>query len=152
MPNEGEEAPDFELPDQDGNKVKLSDYRGKWVVLYYFPRAFTSGCTREIQEFVKLWSEFSRLGVEVFGISVDSVSTQKRFAEKYGAKFKLLSDKERSVSRSYGVLRPTGTAERVTFIINPEGKIAKVIRNVKPEEHPRKALEYLSTVLGNALT
>lgn len=147
MVNEGEEAPDFELPDQDNNKVRLSEYRGRWVILYFFPKAFTPGCTIETKEFSSLWNEFNKLGVEVFGISVDSVSTQRRFAAKYGAQFKLLSDKEKSVSRAYGVLRPTGTAERVTFIINPEGKVAKVIKNVSPGEHPRKALEYLSTVL-----
>ena len=143
MVNEGEEAPDFELQSHDGEVVKLSSYRGKWVVLYFFPKAFTSGCTRETQEFARLWDEFGKLGVVVFGISTDSVSTQKKFAEKYGVKFKLLSDSERRVSQAYGVLRPTGTAERVTFIISPEGKVAKVIRRVKPEEHPAKALEFL---------
>ncbi|MFB6471174.1 MAG: peroxiredoxin [Vulcanisaeta sp. AZ3] len=143
MPNEGEEAPDFELESHDGNKVRLSDYRGKWVILYFFPKAFTSGCSRETQEFAITWDEFERLGAIVFGISTDTVSTQKKFAEKYGAKFKLLSDHNKEVSRIYGVLRRTGTAERVTFIINPEGKIAKIIRNVKPEEHPKIALEYL---------
>ncbi|WP_069808355.1 peroxiredoxin [Vulcanisaeta thermophila] len=148
MPNEGEEAPDFEALDQDGNRVRLSDHRGKWVVLYFFPKAFTPGCTRETQEFSTLWNEFAKLGVEVFGISVDSVNTQRRFAERYGVKFKLLSDKDKSISRAYGVLRSTGTAERVTFIINPDGKVAKVIKDVKPEEHPRKALEYLSKALG----
>ncbi|MFP3281173.1 MAG: redoxin domain-containing protein, partial [Vulcanisaeta sp.] len=81
-----------------------------------------------------------------FGISTDTVSTQRRFAEKYGVKFKLLSDHNKDVSRAYGVLRPTGTAERVTFIISPEGKVAKVIKNVKPKEHPVRVLEYLNQV------
>ena len=143
MVAEGEEAPDFELQSHDGETVKLSNYRGRWVVLYFFPKAFTSGCTRETQEFARLWDEFERLGVVVFGISTDSVSTQRKFAEKYGVKFKLLSDSEGRVSQAYGVLRPTGTAERVTFIISPEGKVVKVIRRVKPEEHPVRALEFL---------
>ncbi len=123
MVNESEEAPDFELQSHDGGEtVRLSSYRGgRWVVLYFFPKAFTSGCTRETQEFARLWGEFEKLGVVVLGISTDSVSTQRRFAEKYGVKFKLLSDSEKRASQAYGVLRPTGgTAERVTFIINPE--------------------------------
>ncbi len=91
-------------------------------MLYFFPKAFTSGCTRETQEFTRLWDEFEKLGVTVLGISIDSVSTQRRFAEKYGVKFKLLSDSQKRVSQAYGVLRPTGTAERVTFIINPEAR------------------------------
>ncbi|BDR91044.1 peroxiredoxin [Vulcanisaeta souniana] len=143
MVNEGEEAPDFELKSHDGETIRLSNYRGRWIVLYFFPKAFTSGCTRETQEFTRLWDEFEKLGVVVLGISTDPASTQRKFAEKYGVKFKLLSDSEKRASQVYGVLRPTGTAERTTFIINPEGKVAKVIRRVKPEEHPAKALEFL---------
>ncbi|PLC63163.1 peroxiredoxin [Vulcanisaeta sp. EB80] len=146
MVAEGEDAPDFELQSHDGEAIRLSNYRGKWVVLYFFPKAFTSGCTRETQEFARLRNEFEIRGVTVFGISTDTVDTQKKFAEKYGVKFKLLSDHGKDVSRRYGVLRPTGTAERVTFIISPEGKIAKIIRNVKPEEHPVRVLEYLNQV------
>jgi len=146
MVAEGEDAPDFELQSHDGEAIRLSNYRGKWVVLYFFPKAFTSGCTRETQEFARLWNDFEGRGITVFGISTDTVSTQRRFAEKYGVKFKLLSDHNKDVSRAYGVLRLTGTAERVTFIISPEGKVAKVIKNVKPEEHPIRVLEYLNQV------
>ncbi len=143
MIKEGDEAPDFELQSHDGGTVKLSNYRGKWVVLYFFPKAFTSGCTRETQEFARTWEEFEKIGAVVLGISTDTVSTQKRFAEKYGVKFKLLSDHEKKVSQSYGVLRPTGTAERVTFIVDPSGKVVKVLSRIKPEEHPIKALEFI---------
>ena len=150
MVTEGEEAPNFELNDHNGNVVKLSDYRGKWVILYFFPKAFTSGCTTETREFSRLWDEFEKMGVTVFGISTDSVETQRKFAEKYGVRFRLLSDHDKATARAYGVLRATGTAERVTFIINPEGKVVKVIRGVKPNEHPIKALEYLKTMIkGN---
>ncbi|WP_291765932.1 peroxiredoxin [Caldivirga sp. UBA161] len=150
MVKEGEEAPNFELKDNNGGVVKLSDYRGRWIVLYFFPKAFTSGCTIEAREFSRLWDEFEEMSVIVLGISTDPVETQRKFAEKYGVRFKLLSDYDKSVSKAYGVLRATGTAERVTFIINPEGKIVKVIKGVKPNEHPLKALEYLRAVIkGN---
>ncbi|MGC8571623.1 MAG: peroxiredoxin [Caldivirga sp.] len=148
MVSEGDDAPNFQLRDHEGNLVKLSDYRGKWVVLYFFPKAFTPGCTLETKEFSRLWNNFEELGVIVFGISTDNVETQRRFADKYGVRFKLLSDEDGSVAKAYGVLRPTGTAERVTFIINPEGKVVAIIRNIKANEHPVKALEYLKPLLG----
>lgn len=145
---EGEEAPDFELESHDGSKVKLSDYRGRWVILYFFPKAFTPGCTRETKEFTALWDELEKLGTMVFGISTDTVDTQRRFAERYGVKFKLLSDHSKEVTRKYGVLGLVGLAERVTFIIGPDGKIMKIIRNVRPDEHPKRALEYLRQAIG----
>ncbi len=147
MVTEGELAPDFELDGHDGERVRLSGYRGRWVVIYFFPKAFTPGCTLETQEFSKLWNEFSRYGVVVLGVSTDSVGTQRRFAEKHKVVFKLLSDSKGEVSKKYGVLRPTGTAERVTFIVDPDGKVVKVIKNVKPDEHPAKALEYIKEAL-----
>ncbi len=147
MVTEGELAPDFELDGHDSERVRLSGYRGRWVVIYFFPKAFTPGCTLETQEFSKLWNEFSRYGVVVLGISTDSVDTQRRFAEKHKVGFKLLSDSKGEVSKKYGVLRPTGTAERVTFIVDPDGKVVKVIKNVKPDEHPAKALEYIKEAL-----
>ncbi len=147
MVTEGELAPDFELDGHDGERVRLSGYRGRWVVIYFFPKAFTPGCTLETQEFSKLWNEFSRYGVMVLGISTDSVGTQRRFAERHKVGFKLLSDSKGEVSKKYGVLKPTGTAERVTFIADPDGKVVKVIKNVKPDEHPAKALEYIKEAL-----
>ena len=147
MVTEGELTPDFELDGHDGERVRLSGYRGKWVVIYFFPKAFTPGYTLETQEFSKLWNEFSRYGVVVLGVSTDSVGTQRRFAEKHKVEFKLLSDSKGEVSKKYGVLRPTGTAERVTFIVDPDGKVVKVIKNVKPDEHPAKALEYIKEAL-----
>ncbi|ABW01076.1 peroxiredoxin [Caldivirga maquilingensis] len=147
MVKEGEEAPNFELSDHNGSTIRLSDYRGRWIVLYFFPKAFTPGCTIETKEFSRLWDELEKMGVTVFGISTDSVETQRKFAEKYGVKFKLLSDHDKNASKAYGVLGLIGMAERVTFIINPEGKVVKVIKGVKPDEHPVKALEYLRAVI-----
>jgi len=140
-------APDFKLISHDGTEVRLSELRGRYVVLYFYPKAFTSGCTLETQEFSKLWDDFERMGVIVLGISTDSPETQRRFAEKYGVRFKLLSDRGGDVARLYGVLRPTGSAERVTFIVDPEGKVVRVIRNVRPDEHPRIAMNYLRQVI-----
>ncbi|BCU69223.1 peroxiredoxin [Stygiolobus caldivivus] len=141
--SKGSDAPDFEAESSNG-KVKLSDYRGKSiVVLYFYPKSFTPGCTREIQRFAELYEKFKELNAEVIGVSVDSVTTQKRFAEKYNAKFPVVSDKEKKISEAYQVLNEKGTsAQRVTFIIDEEGKIVEVLEKLKKaEEHADKALE-----------
>lgn len=98
MVDVGQPAPDFEAEGSTG-KVSLSSLRGKKVVLYFYPKSFTPGCTREIQRFVELYDEFVKAGAEVIGVSVDSVSTQKRFSEKYGAKFPVVSDHEKRFHR-----------------------------------------------------
>jgi len=140
----GMEAPDFEAESTQG-RIKLSQFKGKRVVLYFFPKAFTPGCTRETEKFVQLYEEFKKLNAEVIGVSVDSLSTQMRFADKYGAKFPLVSDRNKEVSKLYGVLNERGTsAQRVTFIIDENGKIIEVLKNLKSaEEHALKALEIL---------
>ena len=145
--SKGVEAPDFEAEATTG-KIKLSDYRGKIVVLYFYPKSFTPGCTREIQRFVQLYDEFKKLNAEIIGVSVDSISTQKRFAEKYGAKFPVVSDKEKKISEAYQVLNEKGTsAQRVTFIIDENGKIVEVLEKLKKaEEHADKALEIVRSL------
>lgn len=142
--NLGDEAPDFEAESTIG-KIKLSNYRGKKVVLYFYPKSFTSGCTRELQRFTELYEEFKKLNTEIIGVSVDSISTQKKFAEKYGAKFPLVADKEKQISQLYGVLNEKGTsAQRITFIINEQGKIVNILKNLKKaEEHADKSLEII---------
>ena len=143
---EGEYAPDFEAESTIG-KIRLSDYRGKKVVLYFYPKSFTSGCTRELQRFTQLYDEFKKLNAEVIGVSVDSIETRKKFAEKYGAKFPLVADKQKVVSQLYKVLNEKGTsAQRVTFIIDEEGKIIQVLKNLKrAEEHADRALEVIKS-------
>ncbi|BAK54734.1 peroxiredoxin [Sulfurisphaera tokodaii] len=143
-PNIGEQAPDFEAESTLG-KIRLSDYKGKFVVLYFYPKSFTPGCTREIQRFSELYEEFKKLNAEVIGVSADSITTQKRFAEKYNAKFPVVADKEKKIIETYGVLNEKGTsAQRVTFIIDPEGKIIQILKNLKKaEEHADKALEII---------
>jgi len=135
-------APDFEADSSKG-RVRLSQLKGKKVILYFYPKSFTPGCTREIQRFVELYEQFVNLGAEILGVSVDSVETQKRFAEKYGAKFPVVSDKDKAISSTYEVLNEKGSsAQRVTFIIDREGKVVSVLRNLKKaEEHADKALE-----------
>lgn len=142
---EGDIAPDFELPAHDEGLVKLSDFKGKIVVLYFYPRAMTSGCTREARRFNELLEEFERYGAIILGVSNDPVDKIKRFAEKLGLRFKLLSDAGSKVIEEYGVLRRRGdrvSANRVTFIITREGRIARILKNIRPaEKHADLALE-----------
>jgi Peroxiredoxin len=128
-------------------RIRLSQLRGRKVVLYFFPKAFTTGCTRELKRFAELYDEFRKAGAEVIGVSVDSLETQMRFAEKHGARFPLASDAKKEVSRAFGALRATGTAERVTFVIGPDGVVKQVIRGLrKAEEHADRALEAVKSL------
>jgi|BEDMetMinimDraft_2_1075160.scaffolds.fasta_scaffold08649_1 Peroxiredoxin len=139
---EGQEAPDFELESTVG-KIRLSSFRGRKVVLYFFPRAATPGCTRELERFNSLYERFKELNAEVLGVSVDNLSAQTKFAQSHSAKFPLLSDSEKKVSQLYNVLNEKGTsAQRVTFVIDEAGRIVKVLKNMKKaEDHADVALE-----------
>ena len=146
----GSVAPDFEAVAHTGERVRLSQYRGRIVVLYFYPRAMTPGCTRETVRFNELLDEFEKLGAVVLGISTDPPERNKRFAEKHGVRFLLLSDPEGEVARAYGVLRENGkSAERVTFIIDKDGVIRAVLRNIRPaEKHADLALEEVRKLAG----
>ncbi len=152
VPREGDPAPDFEAASHTGDRVRLSDYRGRIVVLYFYPRAMTPGCTREALRFNELLEEFRRLGAVVIGISTDSPERLKRFAEKHSLSFTLLSDPEGRIASLYGVLKRSGktrrpSAERVTFIIDGRGVVSKVLRNVRPaEKHADLALEHVKAL------
>jgi peroxiredoxin Q/BCP len=134
-------APDFSLLDQDGKSHSLSDYRGQWLVLYFYPRDDTPGCTKQACSFRDAREDIEKLAA-VIGISTDSVRSHKRFADKYHLNFRLLSDPEHEVIEAYGSWKPKkmmgreflGT-HRNTFIINPEGKIAKEYLGVDPNNH-----------------
>lgn len=144
MTNEGDLIRDFSLFTTDNNIFRLSEELNKhrFIVLFFFPRANTPGCSREASKFQELLEEFEKFGVKVIGISTDKASSQKKFKEKLGLKYTLLSDEHGEVSSLFGVLRGK-SAERVTFIIDNAGRVVKMIRGVKPEEHPAIALQFI---------
>ena len=118
-------APSFKAPSSSGGDVSLDDYRGKYLVLYFYPRSFTPGCTIETKAFRDASEELHGLGAEVVGVSGDTLETQCKFAEQYGGNFPILSDADGSISRAYDVVFPlVGFIKRVTFVIDPEGCIA----------------------------
>ncbi len=139
---EGDWAPDFQLPDSTGKKVRLSEFRGKKiVVLYFYPKDDTPGCTREACSFRDSYSAYKDAGVEILGVSIDGTSSHQRFASKYSLPFTLLSDHEKTISKTYGVLRPNGTSDdRVTFIIDKEGRIAKIFPHVRVDGHSAEVI------------
>jgi peroxiredoxin Q/BCP len=145
-PSVGSMAPEFTLTSQEGTPVSLRDYRGKWVVLYFYPKDFTSGCTIEAHNFQRDQPMYQQKGVVVLGVSVDSADSHKQFCTKEGLNFKLLADIDHRVSSAYGSLTNLGLvkfASRHTFIINPEGKIVKVFTEVNPNEHSAEVLSAL---------
>jgi len=143
-------APEFCLKNEDGKEVCLEDFRGKWVVLYFYPKDNTPGCTREAQDFSEKLEEFEKLGAVVLGVSPDSVRSHKRFKEKKGLKVTLLSDEEKKVVETYGVWqkkkvcgRECYGVVRTTYLIDPEGKVAEVWEKVKVKGHVDAVLEKL---------
>jgi len=136
--NSGDLAPAFELVDQDSKVHRLGEYQGQWLVLYFYPKDDTPGCTTEACEFRDDIYALRSMGVTVLGVSMDDVKSHKEFAEKYHLPFPLLSDADGHVAREYGSFSSFGPlkfAKRHTFIINPEGRVAKVYRNVYPKGH-----------------
>jgi len=147
-------APNFQLLDQEGRKHKLSDYRGKWVVLYFYPKDLTPGCTFEAVGFSKLIKQFEKLNAVILGISADSVESHQKFCQKKKLKITLLSDPDKKVIKKYnawGKKKFMGKefegVLRVTYLINPEGKIAKFYDKVNPLTHPKEVLEDLKRFL-----
>lgn len=150
MLEKGMKAPDFTLFDKDGNAVSLSDLTGKKVVLYFYPRDNTPGCTRQACAFAGAYEGFKQKNAAVIGISRDSVASHQRFAEKYGLPFILLSDPERQAIEAYGVWQEKKNygkvsfgVVRTTFIIDENGIIEKVMPKVKPDTNAAEILEYL---------
>lgn len=136
----GDKAPDFQLQGNDGKLHKLSDFKGKYVVLYFYPKDETPGCTTEACSFRDDILQIKKAGAQVLGVSVDDVSSHKEFTKKYGLNFILLADPEKKVVKEYGVLSDHGYAKRVTFIVDPEGQVAKIYPNVNPEGHAKEVL------------
>ena len=145
----GTKAPEFTLPDQNGEMHSLSDYRGRKVILYFYPKDMTAGCTSQACGFRDLYPQFREKGAVVLGVSKDTVASHKRFEEKHGLPFTLLSDKELSVITAYGVLRPAkdgkpaGGEIRSTYLIDEDGVIVKAFGAVRAKENPAQMLEAL---------
>ncbi len=146
-PAAGSPAPEFTLKSNEGKTVNLKDYRGKWVVLYFYPKDFTSGCTIEAKNFQRDLAEYDKANAVIVGVSVDTVESHQGFCAKEGLNFKLLSDVGGSVSDTYGsVMEYQGTklSARNTFIIDPQGKVAKVYIKVNPQKHTEEVLAALA--------
>jgi len=146
-PAVGTNAPDFTLNSQEGTPVSLSDFRGKWVVLYFYPKDFTSGCTLEAHNFQADIDQYTKKNAVIIGVSVDTVDSHKGFCAKEGLNFKLLSDADHVVVTKYGSVKTYGTntmAARNTFIINPQGVIVKEFIGVQPMHHSEEVLAVLT--------
>ena len=147
QPEVGTPAPGFSLATNDGSQVSLKDYKGKWVILYFYPKDMTSGCTVEAKNFQRDLSKYEQAGATVLGVSVDSPDSHKQFCAKEGLTFKLLADPGGKVAGEYGsTMEYQGQkmAARNTFVIDPEGRIAKVYTGVKPAEHSEQLLKDLA--------
>lgn len=149
----GDQAADFELPDQDGRAVKLSDFRGGPVVIYFYPKAETSGCTTQACGVRDHRADYEACGATVLGVSPDPVAKIKRFHENHGLNFALLADEDHAVAEAYGVWveksmygRTYFGNERTTFVVDDAGRIAAVLARVKPAEHDERVLAALATI------
>lgn len=156
MLKEGDRAPDFNLPTDEGSSLKLSDLRGKIVVLYFYPKDDTSGCTKEAVQFNEALDEFSRLGAEVIGVSPDSIASHAKFKAKHKLNLKLLSDEEKRVLHEYGVWvekkmygRTYMGVERSTFLIDTGGKIVRMWRKVRVPGHAGEVLDAVKKLRGD---
>ncbi|HEX3248715.1 MAG TPA: peroxiredoxin [Pyrinomonadaceae bacterium] len=149
LPEVGTAAPTFNLTTNEGKQVSLGDFKGKWVVLYFYPKDFTSGCTLEAHNFQRDLAKYDAANAVILGVSVDTAESHKDFCAKEGLNFKLLSDSEAKVSEQYGSIMEYNGAKlsaRNTFIIDPQGKIAKVFEKVKPAGHSEEVLAALASL------
>jgi peroxiredoxin Q/BCP len=152
---EGDAAPDFTLPDQDGNELTLSSLRGETVVLYFYPRADTPGCTTQACGVRDRSEEYAEAGARVIGVSPDEVGALEKFAAKYGLAFTLLADPDHAVADSYGTWVEKSMygkkymgVQRATFIVGPDGRVAKVFPKVSPKKHDDLVLGALGELAG----
>jgi thioredoxin-dependent peroxiredoxin len=141
---EGKPAPDFELESDSGEPVRLSSLRGKPVVLYFYPKSDTPGCTRQACGIRDVWGEFEQRGAVVLGVSADPKERQEKFKAKYGLPFTVLADPEKVAGEAYGVTKPNGGGfERSTFVIDSAGNVASIMRRVNPDQHAQQVLDRL---------
>lgn len=157
MLEENTKAPDFTLNDQDGNEHKLSSYLGKWVLLYFYPKDMTPGCTKEACAMRDAEPDFSKLDAMVFGISKDSTESHKKFSEKHDLNFTLLADPEMTMIKDYQALGEKSMfgkkymgVLRISYLIDPEGNIAKAYKKVKPADHAKEVLKDIEELKNRA--
>ena len=155
MLDTGTKAPEFSLLDQDGESHNLSMYKGQWVVIYFYPKDDTPGCTKEACTIAEVYSDFEKMGVKVFGVSKDSPASHKKFAEKYNLPFTLLSDESTAMIRAYDALQEKSMfgkknigIVRVSYIVNPEGEIVKTYPKVTPADHALQLLSDLKELMS----
>ena len=146
MPQVGQTAPEFSLPSQDGSTIGINQFRGKWVVLYFYPKDGTTGCTIEAHNFQQDLPKYDAAKAVIVGVSVDSTDSHKDFCAKQGLTFKLLADTDKKVVDEYGSLGANGIAARNTFLIDPSGKIVKVWTRVNFNVHSKEVLETLESM------
>lgn len=145
MLQEGIKAPSFTLPDASGKQISLTDFSGKTVVLYFYPKDNTPGCTREAQAFRDAYDDYLKNDIVVIGVSKDSSESHRKFVEKNNLPFILLADTEREALQAYDVLNGLGGTQRTTYVINPQGIIQKVYDKVNPDNNATQILEYLKS-------
>jgi peroxiredoxin Q/BCP len=150
----GQKAPAFSRPDQNGTQHRLADYAGQWVLLYFYPKDDTPGCTKEACMIRDSWPKFKKLGIQVFGVSADSQKKHAKFVEKYDLPFTLLSDEDTLLVKTYGVWgkktfmgRSYMGIHRMSFLIDPKGRISKIYPKVKPETHADEVLQDLKACM-----
>ncbi len=145
MPQVGQQAPDFTLNSQEEKPISLSQFKGKWVVLYFYPKDMTSGCTIEAHNFQRDIAQYTKDNAVILGVSVQDADSHKKFCAKEGLNFKLLADTDKKVSKMYDSMYPViGLSARNTFLIDPSGKIVKVWTKVNPEGHSQEVLAELA--------
>lgn len=145
----GTQAPDFDSTDHDGNPVRLSDFAGRPVVLYFYPEDDTPGCTREACAFRDDIEAFASRSAVVLGVSTQGKESHQAFRKKYGLNFTLVADSEKRIARAYNALGLLGVAKRVTYVIGPDGRILASFRRLDPKTHSQEALRILSTIQGD---
>ena len=148
-PSVGSKAPSFTLPNQEGAKMSLAQFKGRWVVLYFYPKDFTSGCTIEAHNFQRDLPKYSQANAVIVGVSVDTTDSHKEFCAEQSLTFKLLSDTDKKVVEQYGStmeMRGNTIAARNTFLIDPQGKIVKEWTGVKPQTHSEEVLQALNSL------
>jgi peroxiredoxin Q/BCP len=151
LPQVGQPAPTFTLPSQDGTQISLDSFKGKWVVLYFYPKDMTSGCTREAHEFQKDQDKFTKENAVILGVSTQSTDSHKEFCTKENLTFRLLSDSGGKVVKEYGSSGMMGMASRNTFLIDPTGKISKIWTGVDPAKSSTEVLEVLDKVSASGI-